>query len=143
MAQTSVTLKRTSITAADKEGEVSLSWFDQASQGLKPVTFQPTATRAWVAALPLNTHCKGIEHNESSCTQALSDDIPSMRKPNLQPLLPWEMHLLYVIVLFEAHSQRDISSTSVFGFSSFTPLLSASSGVYTREKGFYEANDHL
>lgn len=83
--------------------------------GFKLVTFRPTVAWAWVAALSLNTHCEAIEHNETACTQALSDDMPSMRQPNLHPLLPYEMHLLYVIMLFEAHRQQDISSTSVFG----------------------------
>lgn len=55
-------------------------------------------------ALSLNAGCEAIEHNEAACTQALSDDMPSMHRPNLQPLLPYEMHLLYVIVLFEAHT---------------------------------------
>lgn len=39
----------------------------------------------------------------------------SMQQPNLHPLSPYEMHLLYVIMLSEVHRQRDISSTSVFG----------------------------
>lgn len=79
------------------------------------VTFRLSASRAWVAAMPLNTHCKATEHNETARTQALSDDMQSMHKPNLHPLSPYKMHLLYVIMLFEAHRQRDISSTSVFG----------------------------
>lgn len=79
------------------------------------VTFCSIAAGAWVAVLSLNTHCQPIEHNETLCTQALSDDMPSMHQPNLQPLLPYKMHLLYVIVLFEAHRQQDINSTSVFG----------------------------
>lgn len=68
-----------------------------------------------MAAPSINTHCEAIEHNETACTQALSDDMPSMHPPNLHPLLLYEMHLLYVIMLFEAHRQRDINSTSVFG----------------------------
>lgn len=75
----------------------------------------PFGAGAWVAAPSLNTHCEAIEHNETACTQALSDDMPSMHQPNLHPLLPYEMHLLYVIMLFEEHRQRDINSTSVFG----------------------------
>lgn len=88
---------------------------DSAGLGFKLVTFQLIAVRAWVAAPSLNTHCEAIEHNETACTQALSDDMPSMHQPSLHPLLPYEMHLLYVIMLFEAHRRRDISSTSVFG----------------------------
>lgn len=65
--------------------------------------------------LSLNTNCEATEYNETACTQALSNDMPSMHQPNLHPLLPYEMHLLYVIMLFEAHRQQDISSTSVFG----------------------------
>lgn len=83
-------------------------------QGFKLVTFRPTVAWAWVAVPSLNTRCKANEHNETACTQALSDDMPSMPRPNLHPLLPYEMHLLYVIMLFEAHRQQDISSTSVF-----------------------------
>lgn len=87
-----------------------------ADRGFKLVTFRPTvAVRAWVAAASLNTLRQAIEHNETACTQALGDDMLSMHQPNLQPLLPYEMHLLYVIMLFEAQRQRDISSTSVFG----------------------------
>lgn len=79
------------------------------------MTLRPTAAQTWVAAPSLNTHCEAIEHNEAACTQALKDDMPSMHQPNLHPLLPYEMHLLYVIMPFEAHRLRDISSTSVFG----------------------------
>lgn len=68
-----------------------------------------------MAALSLSTHREAIEHAETAGTQALSDDTPSMHRSNLHPLLPCEMHLLYVIMLFEAHRQRDINSTSVFG----------------------------
>lgn len=68
-----------------------------------------------MAVLSLNTRCKATEHNETACTQVVSDDMPSMHQPNLHLLLPYEMHLLYVIMLFEAHRQQNISSTSVFG----------------------------
>ncbi|KAI4801503.1 hypothetical protein KUCAC02_019398, partial [Chaenocephalus aceratus] len=40
------------------------------------VTFCSSAAGAWVAVLSLNTHCQPIEHNETLCTQALSDDMP-------------------------------------------------------------------
>lgn len=86
-----------------------------AGLGFRLVTSWPTVAGAWVAVLSLNTHCEAIEHNETACTQALSDDMPSMHRPNLHPLLPYEMHLLYVIMPFEVHRQRDINSTSVFG----------------------------
>lgn len=88
---------------------------DLAGLRFNVVTFCSIVAGAWVAVLSLNTHCQPIEHNETVCTQALSDDMPSMHQPNLQPLLPYKMHLLYVIMLFEAHRQQDINSTSVFG----------------------------
>lgn len=94
---------------------------DSACLQFKLVTFRLTAARAWVAVLSLNTHCKSIEHNQTACTQALSDDMPSMHQPNLHPLLPYKMHLLYVIILFEAHRHRDISSTLASSFHQLTP----------------------
>lgn len=109
---------------------------DSAGLGFKLVTFQPTVAWAWVAVQSLNTHCEAIEHNETACTQALSDDMPSMHQPNLHPLLLYEMHLLYVIMLFEAHRQQDISSNSVFG--QLIPSVHSTawvlSGPYTQEK---------
>lgn len=109
--------------------------------GFELVTFWPTIVWAWVAVLSLNTHCKATEHNETACTQVVSDDMPSIRQPNLHPLLPYKMHLLCVIALFEAHRQQNISSTSVFGrlipsFHSTAPVLIHS------EEGLYEAFNH-
>lgn len=92
--------------------------------GFKLVTFWPTVAWAWVAALSLNTYCKALKHNESACTQALSNDMPTMHQLNLHPLLPYEIHLLYVTMLFEAHRQQDISSSSFFG--QLIPLVHSS-----------------
>lgn len=45
----------------------------------------------------------------------LAMTMPTMHQMNLHPLLPHEIHLVYVIELFEAHRRQDISSSSVFG----------------------------
>ena len=110
-----------------KEYEKSSGWYGGTKRGLhlihsdsaglwfKLVTSHTAVASIWVAVLSLNTHSEPTEHNDTACTQALSDDMPSMHQPNLQPLLPYKMHLLYVIMGFEVHRQQDISSTSVFG----------------------------
>lgn len=115
---------------------------DSAALGFKLVTFRPTVAWAWVAVLSLNTLCEAVEHNEIACTQALSNDMPSMHQPNLHPLLLYEMHLLYVIMLFEAHRQQDISSTSVFG--QLIPLVHCTThsiirSLHIERKASYEA----
>lgn len=88
--------------------------------GFKLVTFWPTVACAGVATLSLITHCKALKHNESACTQALSNDMPTMHRQNLHPLLTYEIHLLYFIMLVETHRRQDISSSSLLG--QLTPL---------------------